>query len=199
MATRGTQRRWATTQDLAKALSHELRAEVLTILTERVASAVEIGRQLDREHDNISYHIKVLVDLGYVELVREKQVEGAGAIEKFYRAVVRPRVDADQWETMHPIASEHFAWQSIRKGLEDFNLAAEADCIRSDKEIHLSRTPGLLDKEGAAEAFKLCDRTYDEFLEIQARSDERRQKSGETGIHFSYSQLCFEMPEPPAK
>ena len=75
-------------QKLVRAIGHPLRLRLLTIFNERVASPSDLAAELGEPIGNVSYHTRILARLGCVELVRTKQVRGA--IEHYYRAVVRP-------------------------------------------------------------------------------------------------------------
>jgi DNA-binding transcriptional ArsR family regulator len=181
-------------QHLAKALSHPLREEVLTILTEREASGAGIARELDEEPTSVNYHIRCLVKWGCAELVAERQVAGAGAVEKFYKAVTRPLIDVAEWEEMHPAVANHFAWRAMAKPVEDFTEAVEAGMLETMEDANVTRTPMLLDLEGRRELFAKFQALLDEIPEVQARSDERRVVSKEEGVRMSASLVCFEMP-----
>jgi predicted transcriptional regulator len=65
--------------DMVKALSHELRVEILTILNERVASPNELAKELGEGLSQVSYHVKVLRDYGTITLV--KTVPRRGAVD----------------------------------------------------------------------------------------------------------------------
>jgi DNA-binding transcriptional ArsR family regulator len=91
MATkRGRQAKHPTTarqsvdQRLLRALSHPLRQRILGALHDRVASPAELSRELAEPIGNVSYHVKMLRELGAIELVRTAPVRGA--LEHFYRA-----------------------------------------------------------------------------------------------------------------
>lgn len=178
-------------QNLAKALSHPVREESLSILTEREATPTQISRELG---ENASYHVKRLEELGLVEMVREEQVEGAGAVEKFYRAVQRPLVDLDEWAGMHPAAAHHFAWRAASMPIADFTEAVEAGLLDDVETTWVTRTPHLLDAKGIEEMSALHRETYECAQEIQARSDGRRVESGEEGLRASSSQMFFPIP-----
>lgn len=68
--------------ELAKALSHPIRVEILEALRGRVASPVELSREMNQSVGVISYHAKTLVSCGYVELVHRKPARGS--IEHFF-------------------------------------------------------------------------------------------------------------------
>ena len=83
---------------LAKALSHPLRAQALAILAERIASPKEIADELDKLLTNVSYHVRVLEELGLIELVEEETVRGS--VAHFYRAVDRQIIAHPTWEKL---------------------------------------------------------------------------------------------------
>lgn len=71
-------------QRLAKALSHSLRARLLTLIAEGKASPKQAAEQLGEDIRSVAYHVRVLQRLGCVELVETRQRRGA--VEHFYRA-----------------------------------------------------------------------------------------------------------------
>jgi len=74
----------ANTTQWIMALNHPLRRQVLRVVKENgTASATELCQRFDLPLSNVSYHVKVLVDLGVLELVRTRKVRGAR--ERFYR------------------------------------------------------------------------------------------------------------------
>lgn len=78
---------------LAKALSHPVRAQALTILNARVASPSEIAEELELPLGNVAYHVNELEKFGCVELVRT--VPKRGATEHFYRGVAQKYLSDD--------------------------------------------------------------------------------------------------------
>lgn len=64
-------------QRLAKALSSSLRARALALIAEGVASPKAIAEKLGLDVRTVAYHVRVLRELGCVELVETKQRRGA--------------------------------------------------------------------------------------------------------------------------
>src|SRR3954454_2182147 len=85
---------------LVKALNHPVRVKALTILTERIASPKEISDEAEIPLSNVSYHVRVLEDLGLVEIMEEESVRGA--VAHFYKAVERPLIHSADWEKLSP-------------------------------------------------------------------------------------------------
>lgn len=188
-----TQRRKAS-ENRIKAMNHPLRASVLRILVERIASPAEMARELDEELSNVSYHTKQLVEFECAELVSTRPVRGA--LEHFYKATERHLLDTEEWEELDPLIAEGLVCEFMQKILDDFVKSARAGIIGSDAEFHLTRTPLVLDEEGMKEAMEAHERARTEILEIEARSAARLVESGEEGTNVSSSQGFFKMPDP---
>lgn len=66
------------------ALNHPLRRQILrTFKQEEVASATALCQRFEIPLSNVSYHVKVLVELKVLELAGTRKVRGAK--ERFYR------------------------------------------------------------------------------------------------------------------
>lgn len=74
-------------QQLAKALSSDLRAQALALIAEGVASPKLIAARLDLDLRNVAYHVRVLKRLGCIELVETEKRRGA--LEHIYRVTER--------------------------------------------------------------------------------------------------------------
>jgi DNA-binding transcriptional ArsR family regulator len=74
-------------QQLAKALSSELRAQALTLISEGIASPKSIAAKLDLDLRSVAYHVRVLRRLGCIELVDTEKRRGA--VEHIYKVTER--------------------------------------------------------------------------------------------------------------
>lgn len=100
--------------DLARALAHPLRQRILERLSSAgEASPTELARQLDARLPNVAYHVRVLLELGCVELVRTRQRRGA--LVHYYRALTGPWFDAEQWAGL----PASFRRQTLARTLRD--------------------------------------------------------------------------------
>lgn len=196
MATTGKQktRRVPDSQlDLHKALSHRLRVEILTLLNERTkASPVEMSRELLAPVGDISHHVKQLVKYGCAEAVETRPRRGA--VEHFYRATSRPVIDVEEMEKMSLPARRALVGQLAQKVLGDLREGFDAGTVEGRSDCHLTRIPLSLDEQGWSELAELHRQTFEETHGIQARSNERRNESGEEPIRCVSAQLCFELP-----
>jgi DNA-binding transcriptional ArsR family regulator len=74
-------------QELARALSHPTRVEILEKLQGRIASPVELSRELDSSAGVISYHASTLLRCGCLELVSTENRNGG--LENFFAITAR--------------------------------------------------------------------------------------------------------------
>lgn len=79
---------------ILKAVSHPVRARALSVLHQRVASPSELAAEQEAALSDVAYHVRVLRELGMIELVSTRQVRGA--TEHFYRSA-QPNLDEDIW------------------------------------------------------------------------------------------------------
>jgi DNA-binding transcriptional ArsR family regulator len=175
---------------LAKALSHPLRAHVLTILNERVASPNQIAGELEEPLGNVSYHVKTLAEMGCIELVRTEPRRGA--IEHFYRAVVRPFFSDKDWKRLPPSARQGISDTTLQLIWEDTSEALDAGTFDRRTDRHLSRSRLVLDEQGWEQVNELLLETMNRVMEIEAESAKRRAGDGESGFNTKMVLMHFE-------
>lgn len=180
-------------EQLVKGLNHPLRVECLTLLAERVASPRELAEDLNEDLSNVSYHVRVLSELGLIELVREEPVRGA--VAHFYKAAERPLHSSDDWAKLSPEVREAisiFGWDAL---IKDATAAIEAGTYEARTDRHFTRTTLLLDSHGFTRLSKAMDDLLEVIFEEQAASAERRSRSGENPIRVTAATALFAMPE----
>ena len=161
---------------LMKALAHPLRQQLLMALSERVASPSELAEELGEPLGNVSYHVRMLVDLGTIELV--STTPRRGALEHHYRAVVRPLIDDATYSTF-PSSTKRAIMGDILKAIwADVGAAADANTFDDDK-VHVSRQPLSLDADGWDAVAKILESAVHEIQDLQAASAKRIEKGAE--------------------
>jgi DNA-binding transcriptional ArsR family regulator len=177
---------------IAKALSHPMRARILAILNERVASPNEIAEMIDERLPNVSYHVRALLDLGCIELVDTAQRRGA--IEHYYRALVRPFFSDRDWKRLPKSGRQSISDSALQIIWEDVSDAIKAGTFEGRADRHLSHSPITLDSEGWSELAGVLERALSEAERIESRSAARLKKSGEPGISTRLVVMQFESP-----
>ena len=181
-------------QRLVRAIGHPLRLRLLTIFNERVASPSDLAAELGEPIGNVSYHTRILARLGCVELVKTKQVRGA--VEHYYRAVVRPVFSDDDWAELPLSIRKSLAGAVLTEIADDMGASANEGGFDRD-EVHLSRTTLTLDQQGWQELNEALQELTDQALEIQAQSAARLHSDGSADSEGAVMALL--LFEPPTK
>src|SRR5215467_7032472 len=164
-------------QVVAKAFAHPLRVQILIILNEKVASPNMLAQQLDQSLNLVAYHVRVLEKYDCIELVDTKQRRGA--TEHFYRATRRQFLSDDEWSRMPASLRPGMAGAMLKSVFEDIEAASKSGTLDEVEDIHLSRTPMVVDKQGWEDISTLLKGALDSLIEIQAESSERIAASQE--------------------
>ncbi len=183
-------------QIVAKAFAHPLRVQILIILNERVASPNLLSQELDQSLNLVAYHVRVLEKYDCIELVDTKQRRGA--TEHFYRATRRQFLTDSEWARMPENLRPGLAGAMLKSVFEDLEDASNSGTLDEVDDLHLSRTPMVVDKQGWADVSNLLRETLDRVLAIQAEASQRIAdgSDSERGILSKVHMLHFKSPEP---
>lgn len=181
-------------QIVAKAFAHPLRVQILIILNEKVASPNMLAQQLDESLNLVAYHVRVLEKYDCIELVDTKQRRGA--TEHFYRATRRQLLSDDQWAQMPASLRPGMATAVLKSIFEDIEVASKSGTLEEVDDVHISRTPLVLDKQGWEEVSGLLKGTFDQLLEIQTAASDRVAAGGDEGTLAKVHLLHFKSPKP---
>jgi DNA-binding transcriptional ArsR family regulator len=181
-------------QIVAKAFAHPLRVQILIILNERVASPNMLSQELDQSLNLVAYHVRVLEKYDCIELVDTKQRRGA--TEHFYRATRRQFLTDSEWARMPENLRPGLAGAMLKSVFEDLEDASNSGTLDEVDDLHLSRTPMVVDKQGWTDVSELLRQTLDRVLEIQAEASKRlaEDSEGEEGILSKVHILHFKSP-----
>jgi DNA-binding transcriptional ArsR family regulator len=173
--------------NLLKALGHPLRLRLLEAITDQSeASPVTLARQLDQPLTTVSKHVRLLRELGFVELSRT--APRRGAVEHFYRAVQLPFIDDAAWERLPTALRRGLTRQTFRKIFSEA-AAAGAQGGFDDSSAHTLRVPLAIDEQGRQE---LSDALYDLLKRIEAiEADSEARRRGPQGSRGAVVSTCL--------
>ena len=128
---------------LAKALSHPLRAHVLAILNERVASPNQLSHELEEPLGNVSYHVKTLARDG---LRRARQHRAAPRRDRALLPRRRRAFFSDTDWSAACLGSQGISDATLQLVWEDTSDALDAGTFDLRTDRHLSRNRLVLDQ-----------------------------------------------------
>jgi DNA-binding transcriptional ArsR family regulator len=165
-------------EGLLKAISHPLRHRLLSLLDGRTASPNELARELGLPLGRVSYHIRLLHDLGAIELVATEPRRGA--LEHFYRAVTSAWFGEGDWARLPRSARRGILGHNLQQIFSWVTSAAEAGGF-DHPTSEVLRTALELDEQGCEEVSRLSRETVERARAISAASAQRRAADGDGG------------------
>jgi DNA-binding transcriptional ArsR family regulator len=181
--------------NLAKALSHPLRQRILERLSAGgEASPTQLARLLEAPLPNVAYHVRILLQLGCLELVRTRQRRGA--LEHYYRAVAHPWLDADQWARLPATFRRQAHARTLRAIVSDASAAGLAGGF-DPPDAQVRRVNVVLDEQGWQDVALLLEQMLTSVQRIHTDSAARGDPS-RVAIDAELGLLLFRRaPEPP--
>lgn len=175
-------------KSLGAIVAHPTRSACLTLLADRVASPAEISRELLEPLADVSYHIRLLLKAGIIELVCERPARGS--LEHFYRAIVRPMLSDEEVRALPLKDRQTHAKEMMSVTMANGSTSLEAGVMCKRDDYHMSRVPLQADAQAWTELSELYRSTLDRIFEIQCGVAKR---GGETFAVIAFGGF-FEMP-----
>jgi DNA-binding transcriptional ArsR family regulator len=169
--THGSQDAGELDEGLLKAISHPLRHRLLTMLEERTASPNELARELALPLGRVSYHIRLLHELGAIELVATEPRRGA--LEHFYRAVTSAWFGEGDWAKLPRAARRGILGHNLQQIFAWVTTSAENGGFDhpTSEVLHAALE---LDEQGRNEVSRVAREAIDRARAIQAAAAERQ-------------------------
>jgi DNA-binding transcriptional ArsR family regulator len=175
---------------LVKALAHPLRVQILGMLQDRTASPSDLAEELDAPLGNVSYHVRILAQLGLLKLVKKRPRRGA--IEHYYQARGRVRISDRAWGQVPNIVKEAMVDGTLDQISRFVHQAAESGGF-DRPDAHLMRQPMRLDAQGWKKLSAAVLELLEQANEIEAESAERLAKVDHEGeLNAGLVMLLFE-------
>lgn len=135
-------------------MAHPLRLRILSLLTGVELSAAEVARELDMTQANASYHLRLLADVGQLQVSSTEKVRGG--VAKKYRYVAATDIAAQEARRAQRGAPSR---EDSRGDLQQHRVALDAELRRriesSIGDGHLADAEVWLDEDVWAEAKEL--------------------------------------------
>jgi DNA-binding transcriptional ArsR family regulator len=177
---------------LLKALAHPVRLDLMAILSYREISPKEFADHRNEPISNLSYHFRILRELGYIEVVSTKRVRGA--TEHTYRRVKEVVFSDRDWLILPAEVRQILASTTLRHLVGRISEALQAGTFTVRSNPHISWRPLLLDELGWKVVTAILLATYKAVTKAEMNAADRMQESGETGFEATVALLSFESP-----
>jgi DNA-binding transcriptional ArsR family regulator len=177
---------------LLKGLAHPLRLELLAMMSYREISPKDFARHRGEPVSNLSYHFRLLEELGCIELARTRPVRGS--VEHIYRRIKRVVFSDRDWLIMPDEARQIVASTILRDLVGRMTQAIEAGTFTARQDVHITWRPVTLDEQGWTEVMEILVDTFEAVSKAEVEAIERMRESGEDGLEATVALAGFESP-----
>lgn len=177
------------------ALSHPVRAQVLSVLSERKASAAEIAEAIDVPVEKVRYHLRALAKAGMVGW-QDAEVR-RGAREYYWGTSSRQIVEDAEHAQMSPEQIRAICLHTLRLIFNDATAGLREGAFARRNDHVLTRFRPQVDEAGWEELVTVYRAAIAGIERVSERAAKRLEDSGEEAIPVNASLLLFdlEMPE----
>jgi predicted ArsR family transcriptional regulator len=174
------------TMAMAVAMSHPLRVRILYGMhsPERRRSATDIAEETGIDVKRISYHMRELATMGFIEQVDERPVRGS--LEKIFAPIKRLEAWDLEYSSMPSTLKQILSASVLKLAVYALGAAIDDGTFDTRDDAMIGQDTILTDERGATEAMQILDQAVKSLLEIQADAKARLAETGEEGLLISY-------------
>lgn len=180
------------TMAMAVAMSHPLRARILYAMhsPERHCSATDMSDETDIDVKRLSYHMRELAALGFIEQVDERPVRGS--LEKIYGPAKRLEAWELEYAKMPSALKRTLAASALKTGVFALGAAIDKGTFEARSDAMLAQDTIRVDERGAQDAMAALEDALRSLLKIQDEAKARLAEAGEDGLLISYLLAGYE-------
>jgi len=178
--------------ELARAISHPTRAQILAEANERVMSPSQFAKRHDLDLSQVAYHFRQLEKYDCLEIVAEVPVRGS--TEHFYKATRRALFDGKAWENLPETIKNKISGRTVTDLLGAVAEAMLEETFDERDDRHLAWDKVVLDQVGWEEVEKIFRSAIYKTLKASSESELRLSESGGEGTLASWAFLFFKSP-----
>jgi len=180
------------TMAMAIAMSHPLRVRILYAMHSpyRRCSATDIAEESKVDVKRISYHMRELAALGFVEQVGERPVRGS--LEKIFAPTKRLEAWDVECSAMPPVLKQILAASALKGAVHALGAAINGGTFDARDDSMLGQDTFWSDERGAEEAMAILDQALKGMLEVSENAKARLAETDEQGFLISYLLAGYE-------
>jgi DNA-binding transcriptional ArsR family regulator len=197
---RAGQRKKSIEEVVAYAVGHRIRVHILIVLNEGTFTPGQIAQIIDEPLNNVSNHIRELLDAGSIELAKTERVRNTN--QHYYRAVELPHYSDEEVAAMTPEQRQVTAGLAIQSMIAEILAGLWSGNMNSDPRLWLAWNWFNVDEQGREEIADEQARSWERIQALEVDATNRRVHSGEEAASILVSQTGFERarkgPNPPS-
>jgi DNA-binding transcriptional ArsR family regulator len=171
------------------ALGHKTRVHILIVLNEGTYTGAQLAQIIDEPLNNVSNHIRELLDAGSIELAKKEQK--GNIVQHYYRAVEIPFYSQEEAEAMTHEQCQVTAGLVVQSAAAEIMAALWAGNLADPRTV-LSWDWYNVDEEGRKALEAEQRRCLERVQEIEVESTNRRTESGEEATSMLFTLFGYE-------
>jgi Helix-turn-helix domain len=177
---------------VAAAISHPLRFRILTAMNspERNASPKELAAEMGIDVGRVSYHMRELKDLGFLELIGTTPRNGS--IEHVYKPIKRFEAFGLEWSKLLPSLKRTVASSALGLAVKSIGASIDDGKFEAREDSIIAQDTFRTDERGAEEALAIVTKALEDLLALAGDAKARLAESDEEGFLLSYVLAGFE-------
>lgn len=177
-------------QQMIRALAHPLRVELLRQLEKGPSGPKRLSDRIGEPLANVSYHTRVLLKCGLIELV--ETIPRRGAVEHIYKLKGQGATGARIWKAVPSSLRTHYAGTALADFTNRAVEALDAGTVESREGSGVTWLPLNVDEQGWKELQRVLGNVEGRFRAVADKSAER-MKSPRDGIPVIVAVAAFEI------
>jgi Helix-turn-helix domain len=157
--------------DLARALTNSLRVKILDVLTRKEASSRELAMQLDASDALIAYHVNLLEDLKFIQVVRTKS--RGGSTERFFGARYPSSWNDPSWRNTRCSRLGNIEFGALKTFTRRASATLKAGSFDESKNTILSWFTIAVDELGQMQVDEVISAAVEQLRAVHKQSHER--------------------------
>ena len=187
---RAGQRKKRIEEVVTYAVGHRIRVHILIVLNEGTFTPGQIAQIIDEPLNNVSNHVRELLDAGSIELVKTEQARNT--VQHYYRAVEMPEYSDEEVAAMTPEQRQVTAGLAIQSMIAEVMAGLWAGKMKNDPRLWLAWDWFNVDAQGREDIADIQEESWKRIRDVEVEATNRRAKSGEEAISILVSQTGFE-------
>jgi DNA-binding transcriptional ArsR family regulator len=186
---RAGQRKKSIEEVVAYAVGHRVRVHILIVLNEGTYTAGEIAELIGEPLNNVSNHIRELLDAGSIELVETRRARNM--LQHFYRAIEMPHYSDEEVAAMTPEQRQVTAGLAIQSMVAEIMAGLWSGNMQNDPRLWLAWDWVNVDQQGREEIADEQERSWKRIRDIEVAATNRCAESGADATSILVSQTGF--------
>jgi DNA-binding transcriptional ArsR family regulator len=179
---------------MAKALGHPTRLQILTVAHQRAISPSEFAKSHDKKTSTVCHHFDKLVEYGAIKLVREEKV--GGSTRHMYVGTKRAIYTESAWPSFPESIQTGLATATLEELVRVMSRSIDTGKFTARDDFTFTWEEVGLDEIAWKKVWSMLRLVWQKIPALEEESGARLEQSGEKRLKAVIGLIAFEAAEP---